>query len=159
VGLVSTGSITAGAGGASPNSSGPALSQPLDFAINNNNAAGVVAGTGPADQAAAAAVTTGMEFSVALADIGTPSPGDALLISAMINNGDHNFLSNQILGGLPAPLGNLGGDGAGGFIGDLSGVDFGNYGGFQDFVVVIPEPSCLALLGLGVIGFVVQRRR
>jgi hypothetical protein len=138
VGLVSTGTVAAGSVG--PNASGTALSQPLDFAINNNNAAGVMGGTGPADQVAAAAVTTGMEFSIALADIGDPAPGSALLVSAMINSGDHNFLSNQILGGLPAPQGNLGGDGAGGFTGDLSGVDFGNFGGFQHFIVVVPVP-------------------
>jgi hypothetical protein len=157
VGLVSAGSIAAGNVG--PNASGTALSQNLDFAINNNNALGVLGGTAAANQAAAAAVTTGMEFSIALADIGSPAVGDVISISAMINNGDHNFLSNQILGGLPAPQGNLGGDGAGGFVGDLSGVDFGNFGGFQDFVVVIPEPSSLGLLGLGAIALLRRRRR
>jgi hypothetical protein len=154
VGLVSTGSIAAGAAGIGPNASGPALSQPLEFAINDNNAAGVLGGTGPADQAAAAAVTTGMEFSVDLADIGGPAPGSTILISAMISNGDHNFVSNQILGGLPAPQGNLGGDGAGGFIGDLSGVDFNRFGGLQHFMVTIPRALCPADLdGSGSVGF------
>ena len=134
VGQVSTGSIAPGSLG--PNASGAALTQSLDFAIDNNNSAGVTGGDGAADQIAALQVTTGMEFSIALADIGSPGLGDRVLISAMINNGDHNFLSNQILGGLEAPQGNLGGDGNGGFTGDLSGVDFNNYGRVQDFKVL-----------------------
>ena len=39
-----------------------------------------------------------MEFSIALADLGNPAPGSMIKIAAMINNGDHNYLSNQILG-------------------------------------------------------------
>ncbi len=97
----SVGSIAAGAVG--PNASGSSLTQPLGFAINNSNAAGVMGGTASADQTAAQAVTTGMEFSIALADIGNPGFGDVIRVSAMINNGDHNYLSNQILGGLPHP--------------------------------------------------------
>ena len=76
-------------------------------------------GTGAANAANALAVTTGLEFSIALVDIGSPGLGDTIKIAAMYNNGDHNFLSNQVLGGLPAGTGNLGGDGAGG-IGQLN---------------------------------------
>jgi hypothetical protein len=157
VGLVSAGSIAPGAAGIGPNASGPALTQALDFAINDNNAAGVVGGTGAADPGAAMAVATGMEFSISLADIGNPAFGTPVLISAMINNGDHNFLSNQILGGLPAPQGNLGGDGAGNFTGDLSAVDFNQFGGFQYFEVIIPEPGSLGFLALAAL-LVVRRR-
>jgi hypothetical protein len=103
------------------------------------------------------AVATGMEFSISLADIGNPAFGTPVLISAMINNGDHNFLSNQILGGLPAPQGNLGGDGAGNFTGDLSAVDFNQFGGFQYFEVIIPEPGSLGFLALAAL-LVVRRR-
>ena len=37
-------------------------------------------------------------------------------------------------------------------------VDFGNFGGFQDFVVVIPEPASLALMALGSL-LTIRRRR
>lgn len=156
VGLVASGSIPAGA--LAPNASGSSLTQPLEFAINNNNILGVTGGTGPADQTAAAAVATGMEFSIALADLGNPGIGDVILIAAMIDNGDHNYLSNQVLGGLPGNTGNLGGDGGGGFTGSLSGVNFNQFEGLQYFGVrVVPAPGSLALLGLG--GLAAMRRR
>ncbi len=67
----------------------------------------------------------------------------------MINNGDHNYLSNQILGPLTPPQGNLGGDGSGGFTGTLSGVNFNQFAGNQYFELrVIPEPSTFLLAGL-----------
>ena len=155
VGLISSGSIPAGDIG--PNASGSSLTQPLFFAINNNNAGGVLGGTNPANQAAALAVTTGMEFSIDLADLGNPGNGDVIKIAAMIDNGDHNYLSNQILGGLPAPQGNLGGDGGGGFTGSLSGINFNNFSGLQYFTITVPEPASLALLVLG--GLAALRRR
>lgn len=155
VNLISTGTIPAGDVG--PNASGTALTQDLDFAINDNNAAGVTGGTGPADMTAAAAVTTGMEFSIALADIGNPGVGDVVRIAAMINNGDHNYLSNQSLAGLTPPQGNLGGDGSGGFTGTLSGVDFNNYEGLQYFTIVVPEPAAITLGLLGVVGALAVR--
>src|SRR4029077_2338822 len=98
----------AGAPGLGPNASGPSLTQNLDFAINDNNALGVTGGTGAANTSDAAAVTTGMEFSIDLAYLGSPPNVSTILIAAMINNGDHNYLSNQILGSLNAPQGNLG---------------------------------------------------
>lgn len=154
-GLIASGMIAAGNVG--PNASGSSLSQDLFFAINNNNTLGVTGGTGAADQMAAAAVMTGMEFSIALADLGNPADGTEIRIAAMIGNGDHNYLSNQILGGLPAPQGNLGGDGGGGFTGTLSGVNFNNFGGNQYFSIIVPAPSTAALLGMA--GLLAARRR
>ena len=82
-----------------------------------------------------------MEFSIALADIGNPAPGTTVKVTAMVNNSNYNFLSNQLLGGLPAPHGNLGGDGTGGFIGVLSGVDLSAIAGDQFFSITVPEST------------------
>jgi hypothetical protein len=157
-GLIANGFISAGNVGT--NASGTALSQDLFFAINNNNTGGVIGGTGAANQANALAVTTGMEFSIALADIGNPGIGDTIRIAAMINNGDHNYLSNQILGGLAAGTGNLGGDGGGGFTGTLSGVNFNQFEGNQYFELrVVPEPATMIGLATGVIALLRRRRK
>jgi hypothetical protein len=114
------------------------LVSPLEFGFNNSNSAGVVGGTAAADPIAAAAVMTGFEFSVALADIGNPGAGGLIKIHAVYGNGDNNFHSNQVLAGLPAGTGNLGGDGAGGFTGTLSGVDFSSFAGDQFFSILVP---------------------
>ncbi len=143
IGLIATGSIPAGNVAVyGPNSvmaPSSALTQNLDFAINDNNALGVTGGTAAADTNAAAAVTTGMEFSIALADLGNPAPGSTIKIAAVVNNSDHRYLSNQILGTFAAPQINLGGDGTGGFIGDLSGINFNNFAGNQYFTIQVPS--------------------
>jgi hypothetical protein len=122
------------------------LVSPLEFGFNNSNSAGVVGGTAAADPIAAAAVMTGLEFSVALADIGNPGVGGLIKIHAVYGNGDNNFHSNQVLAGLPADMmngvamgtGNLGGNGSGGFTGTLSGVNFSSYAGDQFFSILVP---------------------
>jgi hypothetical protein len=161
----------ASVGGGTPIQSGTAfgngtgttsfLSSPLEFGFNNNNSAGVVGGTGAANQAAAAAVTTGFEFSVALADIGNPSIGDIIRIHAAYGNGDNNYHSNQILGGLPAGTGNLGGDGGGGFTGNLAGINFNQFAGNQYFElrVTVPEPATASLVLMGLFAIVGMGRR
>ncbi|TWT75681.1 hypothetical protein Pla123a_31910 [Posidoniimonas polymericola] len=133
-------------GDISLNAVGSALTQDLQFAFNNSNAAGVLGGTAAADPVAAAAVTTGLEFSIALADLGNPAPGSEILIHAAYGNGDNNYHSNQVLGGLAGGTGNLGGDGGGTFTGSLSGIDFNQFAGDQYFSVrVVPEPCALTL--------------
>lgn len=134
-GLIAMGTISAGTLG--PNASGSALTNDLDFAINDNNTGGVLGGIDAADQVAAAAVATGMEFSIALADIGNPAVGETIKIAAMINNSNHNYLSNQFLGGLPAPQGNLANDG----FGTLYGFFMDDYAGDQFFSITVPAPS------------------
>jgi hypothetical protein len=145
-GNIFSGSLT----GANPN----ALSNGIGVAFNNSNTLGVTGGTGAANQAAAAAVSTGIEFSIPLAAIG--SPIGAFRISAMINGSNHDYLSNQFLGGLNPPFGNVGGDGNGTFTGSVGQVNLNNFAGDQ-FFTVVPSPSTLALLALAPL--TLRRRR
>ncbi len=116
--------------------------------VNNSNTFGVTGadlGFGP-DSA-----STGMEVQIPLASLGVASM-NGLKVAAMINGQGHDYLSNQVLGGLPAGSGNLGNNGSGG----LSNVDFSAIAGNQ-YVTLVPAPASLALLGLG--GLVAGRRR
>jgi len=132
--------------------------QPIEVGYNNSNVAGVVGGSGPANQAAAAAVTTGFEISFSLADLGLMGlDGETICVMAFVNNGDHNYASNQFLPGLTAPQGNLGGDGVGGFNGSLSQINLNNFQQQGYFIVPVPAPGALAVLGLG--GLALARRR
>ncbi|HEX7010851.1 MAG TPA: PEP-CTERM sorting domain-containing protein, partial [Phycisphaeraceae bacterium] len=56
------------------------------------------------------------------------------------NGGGHDFLSNQVLGGLSAGTGNLG---------EPRNVNFASQDGDQFFTVLIPEPASLVLCGIG----------
>jgi hypothetical protein len=130
---------------------------PIGIGYNGSNTAGVTGGNGAADQAAAAAVTTGLELSIDLADLGYV--GGPIHVMVGQNGDGHNYWSNQFLGGLPAPQGNLGGDGAGTFTGE-GAIDFNLYAGNQYFTInAIPEPSTLALAGLAGLGMVVNSLR
>lgn len=130
---------------------------PIEVAYNDSNAAGVTGGSGAANQAAAAAVTTGLEFSVALSDI--VAAGEVRVL-VFINNQGHNFASNQFLPGLVTPQGNLGGDGAGGFTGSLNGLNLNNFypGANEGWFTVAPAPGAAGLLGLGALAALRRRR-
>jgi len=137
----------------------------IGVAFDRSNTAGVAGGTGAANQIAAAAVTTGIELAIPLAALGNPDPAD-ILISAMINGSNHDYLSNQFLGGLAPPQSNLGGDGAGVYTGTVAQISLQNNtyaAGNQFFSVAdassVPEPGTLALLGLSLAGVAAARGR
>ena len=115
----------------------------IDVGYNHSNVAGVGGGSAAANQAAASAVTTGLELGIALSDLGYT--GGPIRIMAGQNNQGHNYWSNQFLAGLAAPQGNLGGDETGGFTGE-GAIDMTHFAGDQFFT--IPEPSSFALATL-----------
>jgi hypothetical protein len=130
----------------------------LGVAFDRSNTLGVLGGTNAANQAAAAAVTTGIELAIPLAAIGNADPQD-IKISAMINGSNHDYLSNQFLGGLAPPQGNLGGDGAGGFNGTVGQINLNaSYAGGLQCFSVVPEPSTLVMFGLALAGLFCGRR-
>jgi hypothetical protein len=129
----------------------------IGVAYDNSNTAGVSSGTGAANQVAAAAVTTGIELAIPLSALGNPDPQD-ILVSVMVNGISHDYLSNQFLGGLTPPRGNLVGDGNGTFTGNLSGIDLNNFSGDQ-FFRVVPEPRTLLLAGVAYVAAICLARR
>jgi hypothetical protein len=129
---------------------------PIQVGYNNSNTLGVIGGTNAADQAAAAAVTTGLELGIALTDLGYA--GGPIRVMVGQNGGGHDFWSNQFLGGLPAPQGNLGGDGAGNFTGE-GAIDFTLFAGNQYFTVPIPEPTSAWLAAMALAGLARCARR
>jgi hypothetical protein len=103
--------------GAAPNLSGNGgntSGAAYGVGFDNSNTAGITGGTAAADAGAALLVTTGIEIAIPLSSIGNPS-GD-IKVSAFINGANHDFVSNQFLGGLAAPANNLGSDGNGNFL-------------------------------------------
>jgi hypothetical protein len=117
--------------------------QTIAVAYDDSNTAGILGGSAAADQLAALAVTTGLEFSIDLTDLG--ASGDIRVMVGQNNQG-HNYWSNQFLDGLSAPQGNLGSDEFGGFNG-LGAIDMTHFAGDQ-FFTVVPEPSTITLLAV-----------
>jgi hypothetical protein len=101
---------------------GPGLIQSLGSGhvsgINNSN----VAGVDGSNVNNPGAVLTGIELAIPLSEIGNPT--GPVKITAMVINGGHDFLANQVLCGLGGGVGNLG---------DPRNVDFNTYAGNQYF--------------------------
>lgn len=127
----------------------------VTLGINNNNAStmGNYGSPGSAyPSSAALAVTTGIEMSIPLSQIGYT--GGAIEVLADINGGGgspDNYLANQFLPGLPVGTGNLG---PGGFNFSATPGEF-----FTVTPATVPEPSTLGLLGISALTFWRCRRR
>ena len=101
------------------------LPEEMLLAYDGSNTAGIGGATGaPADQTAAQDVKTGIELCIPLVNLGISA--GSIKVMLLQNNGGHDYLSNQSLGGLPAGVGNLEGPG---------GVDFSTFEGEQFFEV------------------------
>lgn len=129
------------------------------YGWNNSNTGGVGGSAGnPANQAAAAAVTTGLEIQIPLSLLGNPS--GSIKVLADQNGGNNDYMSNQLLPGLPAGTQNLGGGGpyagAQGQFG-YQGFDFSNLDG--EYFTIVPEPSTIALVCVGLLGLLTVRSR
>ena len=107
----------------------------ISVAINNSNVLGVTGTDGTPSVAGAAAVTTGVEFSIALAELGWD--GGAIRVAGFIAGGGHGDVSNQVIGGLPTPIGQTFAPG----LGEPTLVDFSTIAGNQ-FVIIPTGPSC-----------------
>lgn len=105
---------------------------PILVGYDDGNTAGVAGGTAAANQAAALAVTTGLELSISLSDIGNPT--GAIKVLAFVNGSNHDYASNQFLGPLTPPQGNLGSDGTGTFS-YPEDFDLNEFTGLQFFLV------------------------
>ncbi len=101
----------------------------LALQIDNSNVLGINGGF--ADEAAALAVETGIEFSVDVRELGIdPSGGiPRIRLAGFIANDPFNFVSNQVLGGLPDGSLNLG---------EPRAIDFSTIPGNQ-YVQLYPE--------------------
>ena len=121
----------------------------IQIGLNNSNTAGVGAGMGT-DPGNGVSVHTGLTLGIPLAALGNPT--GPISVFGFVNGSGHDFLSNQVLGGI----------GGGDNIGEPSNANFNNYGAFANPFVVpaaVPEPSALTLALSGGIALLGLRRR
>lgn len=122
--------------------------------LNNNHVSTMgTAGTALSGATSGANTTTGLELVIPLSAIGYA--GGNIEVLADINGGSDGYLSNQFLPGLAVGTGNIGG---GGPYGTGSVFNFGSTPG-EYFTVPVPEPTTLALAGLGGLATLVAARR
>jgi len=117
----------------------------ITFSQNNSNVGGV-GNLGDPFDSDPALVSTGVEIAIDLGALGwdgvTP-----INIAGWVNGSGNDFLSNQVIGGLPDGTGNLG---------SPSGVDFSAIAGNQ--FITIPTPGTLGLVGLAGLAAIRRRR-
>ena len=105
-GVAPTPTTTAIAGG-SVSGSGNAKTATISLSgaalVIDNSATG---GPTASNAGGSSGVTTGVEIKIPLSALG--SPAGAIKVCALISNGEGNYLSNQVLAGLPSGTGNLG---------------------------------------------------
>ena len=105
-GVAPTPTTTAIAGG-SVSGSGNAKTATISLSgaalVIDNSATG---GPTASNAGGSSSVTTGVEIKIPLSALG--SPAGAIKVCALIINGEGNYLSNQVLAGLPSGTGNLG---------------------------------------------------
>lgn len=98
-------------------------------AINNSN----VAGVSSSSAAGSADVNTGIEICIDLNELGWDGVQD-ILLAGWLSSGGFDYISNQVIGGLPA-ADNLG---------EVSAIDFNNIDGTQYVNLMAAPPSCRA---------------
>jgi hypothetical protein len=107
----------------------------LEVALDNSNVGGVT--SNPGAPGSGHGVTTGLEVRIPLGRLGWLGFAP-IKVCAFINNSGNDYLSNQVLGPLPVGSTNLGGDGAGGYLGGACSavrVDFSVIPGQQYFTI------------------------
>ncbi len=114
----------------------------MTIAINNNNVS-TMGATGGAFSGPYA--TTGLELQIPLSAIGYA--GGSVEVLADVNGGGDTYLSNQFLPELPLGYGNLG----------TAGFNFSSTPG--EYFTVVPEPSSIALVVVGLLGAIGMIRR
>jgi len=115
----------------------------IRVALNNNNTSSMSGGSGNAFSGPYA--TTGLELQIPLASYGYT--GGPVEVMEAINGGGDGYLSNQFLPGLPVGTQNLA----------SPTFNFGSTPG--EFYTVIPEPSSIALVVVGLLGAIGLIRR
>jgi hypothetical protein len=125
--------------------------------VNNNHVSTMgTANAALSGATSGAATTTGFELVIPLSAIGYT--GGSIKVLADINGGGDGYLANQFLPGLAVGTGNVGGGGP--YSGSSGGqFNFSSTPGEYFTISAVPEPTTLALAGLGGLASLIAIRR